>query len=590
MSRPTSFIMRYRWLGMCLSVIFLLSLIPLLPAALSGDVFGDVINPRYTDSYYTPMVREVADGYPLLGNPFFFEHRESVTPAFILPFLVSAAPLFVGMSLPVTVVFNFILWSLVFGIIVYALMRRLGLSDAWAFVATTLVYVHLYGQLIRPVSMQVVQPVFMLFILAFFFWWERPANKYRDALLGLAIAITLYDYTYLLQIIIVFLGLVFVYLLYTKDWRRIAHALIVGVYASVLGIPFLALTFTQLHDANYADSMFRIGLAYTHLPAGEAFIGGARILSLLALAYVTWKWLFRTRELSSRPNILQFLAVGIAIEIVAFANVITGLDLETASHAARFVAVWLVIGSLVAVYYLFSVRRSIGDISILKKIILGLLVVLVGASNIAYAQDVLGYFDLEGDRAQREEMQAMLPAFEWLDQHEARPIVVWTDPDTYLSIYVTMYTKHYVLYASPGILQLVSSDETEERFLLASAVSKTTQESITNDVWMYDGAGAAADTPNTVNRSVKICRALQLESLGFSCGELTNARTLYAAHYAEMYERYKAQILPNLKDELKKFHVSYILKDVENDTDFHPESLSYAKEVYSDGRFVIYKI
>src|SRR3989338_1297050 len=110
MPRSTSFIMRYRWLCISLSVIFLLSLIPLLPAALLGDVFGDVINPRYTDSYYTPMVREVADGYPLLGNPFFFEHRESVTPAFILPFLVSSAPLLLGMPLPVTVVFNFILW------------------------------------------------------------------------------------------------------------------------------------------------------------------------------------------------------------------------------------------------------------------------------------------------------------------------------------------------------------------------------------------------------------------------------------------------------------------------------------------------
>src|SRR3989344_3594582 len=299
MPRLISFIMRYRWLVVSLCIIFFLSLIPILPAVLSGDVFGDVINPRYTDSYYTPMVREVADGYPLLGNPFFFEHRESVTPAFILPFLVSAAPLLLGMSFPVTVVFNFILWSLVFGIIVYALMRRLGLSDAWAFVATTLVYVHLYGQLIRPVSMQVVQPVFMLFILAFFFCWERPANKYRDALLGLAVAITLYDYTYLLQIIIVFLGLVFVYLLYKKDWRRIGHGLIVGAYASVLGIPFLMLTFAQLHDPNYADAMFRIGLAYTHLPAGDALLGGARILSLLALAYLSWKWLFRMRAVSS---------------------------------------------------------------------------------------------------------------------------------------------------------------------------------------------------------------------------------------------------------------------------------------------------
>src|SRR3989344_2339032 len=298
---PSSFIARNRWLVISLCTIFFLSLIPVLPAALSGDVFGDVINPRYTDSYYTPMTREVADGYPLLGNPFFFEHRESVTPAFILPFLVSAAPLFVGVPFPVTAVFNFTLWSLVFGLLVYALMRRFGLSEGWACIATLLVYVHTYGQLIRPVSMQIVQPVFILFILAFFFWWERPASKYRDALLGLAVAVTLYDYTYLLQIIIVFLGLVFVYLLYTKDWQRLTHAFIVGAYASVLGIPFLILTYTQLHDPNYADAMFRIGLAYTHLPAGEAFIGGARILSLFALAYLSWKWLFRTRELSSLP-------------------------------------------------------------------------------------------------------------------------------------------------------------------------------------------------------------------------------------------------------------------------------------------------
>src|SRR3989344_877091 len=425
MPRSTPFIMRYRWLGLCLGAIFLLSLIPLLPMVLSGVGSDNVINPRYTDSYYTPMAREVSYGYPLLGNPFFFEHREGVTPAFILPFLVSAAPLLLGMPLPVAVIFNFTLWSLVFGLLVYALMRRFGLSEAWACVATSLVYIHMYGQLIRPVSMQVVQPVFMLFILAFFFWWERPANRYRDALLGIAIAITLYDYTSLLQIIVVFLGLVFVYLLYTKDWQRLTHAFIVGAYASVLGIPFLILTYTQLHDPNYADAMFRIGLAYTHLPAGEAFIGGARILSLFALAYLSWKWLFRTRELSSLPYILQFLAIGIAIEIVALANVISGLDLETASHAARFIAVWLAIGSLVAVYYLFSARLSVGVLPVRKKIILGCVLVLVGASNMAYAQDVLGYFNLKADHAQIEEMHTMQPALEWLEKNENKPNVIW---------------------------------------------------------------------------------------------------------------------------------------------------------------------
>ena len=579
-----------RWLFICLGILFFLSLVPVFSAFFAGGSTDDAARASYYDIYYSAMVREAVNGHPLMGNPYYYEHRGGIAPAFLLPFWLSAVPQALGLSQSHSAIFNFTFWSLIFGLILYSLFVRLGLSPPWSAMGTVLCYLQVYFLLLRPVSMQVVYPFFLLFMFAFVVWWQKP-SWFNNIFLIIATAVTFYDYTYLWQVITVFLGLSFCSLLIMRDWPRVRATLLVGLGTALLIIPMVYLTLLQIHDPYYWESMMRIGLGKTHLPAGEAVWGGMRILAFAILTFSIWKWIVQKEEGTERTFfVLQYMLLGVAIEIASVSNVVTGMDLETASHMARFVSLWLAMGIVAALYVVWNARERLRLLHPLKNIILFALFVFVGASTLAYATSPLDFFKFNEVRTRIKIEQSYLPALEWIDQHESAPQVIWTDPRAVLLQLIPIYTKHYVLFSPGGGLQLVSSDETQERYLTAGSLSRLTQGQISEDVWKYSGVGFAVDIPNTINRKVKICRALRLSALGFSCGNLIDAQTLNAALYAGMYQRYNEDIKPDLQEELKKFHVAYIMKDILNDTQFHPELLKNIKLVYSDGRFLIYKV
>ncbi|MDO8522614.1 MAG: hypothetical protein Q7S08_05045 [bacterium] len=552
--------------------------------------YDDAASLSYLDTYYSPMVREVVNGHPLMGNPYFIEHREKIAPAFFLPFWLSAVPQILGLSQALSALFNFTLWSLIFGCILYVIFARLGLSPPWSTVGTLLCYLQVYPYLLRPVSMQVVHPFFLLFIFAFILWWQRQ-NWRTVVFLVTATALAFYDYTYLWQVIAVFLGLSFFSLLIMRDSSRARAALLVGLGTALLIIPMVYLTLVQMHDPNYWETMMRIGLGSTHLPAAEAVWGGMRMLVFAILAFSIWKWIAQKEAQTERMFfVLQYMLLGVAIEIASVSNVITGMELETASHMARFVSLWLAIGFVVALYATWRARATLRSLHPYKSIILCVLFVLVGVSLNAYNRSPLSVLKFDDVRSRIAEKQSYMPAFNWLNENESEPRVIWTDPNSLLAQYVPLYTKHYVLFTAGGLLQLVSSREIQERYLAAGALSNLTPEHISKDIAHYNGAGPAYDIPNMMNRKVKYCRALRLHALGFSCGNLTDAQTLNSALYARMYQRYNEDIKPHLQDELTKFHVTYIMKDAMNDVAFHPELLKNIKLVYSDGRFLIYKV
>jgi len=573
-------------------VIFLVSLTRLIPIVLEGGGFYGAAGQEYIDNIYSTMVREVTDGYPLVGNPFYIEHQGSIAPAFIAPFWVAALPMMAGLPFAATLELNFTLWSLIFGIVLYIFFRQLDVSGRWSAIGTIGTYLLLFGQIVNFTAL-LVYPVFLLFILAFFLWFDRP-NTIRDAFLGFAAAFAIYEYTFLLQVVAVFLVLAFVFLLCTRDWVRVRHALIVGAYTSVLCIPFLIMTLMQLNDPSYMESMVRTGLGYTHIPSGEVIRIGTCVVLFAISIYLSWKWIFRTREFPHALFVIQYMLLGMATLIVSAGNIVTGLDMETASHAARFTTIWLIVGSIAAAYFLFVARTAIAQLSMKRKMAFGcvLLLTLLSGASYLHVDPYFGLADINSSRMAALEALAVMPAMQWLDANEQEQKVIWTNPDTgnHLYIFIPNYTKHYLLYTYSATVELLLTSEQEERYLVANALSKVTLESIAADLPAYDGGGALLDTPSIANRGVKICRALHLSLLGYQCGSLTDARTLFASHFADMYKKFTTDIRPHLRDELKKFHVSYIMKDLRTDADFHPERLPYVKEVYSDGRFKIYKI
>src|ERR1041385_6934609 len=209
--------------------------------------FGGAANPAYFDTMYSPMVREVADGHPLVGNAFFYEHRYDMALASIFPYWISALPLLSGIPMQLAVVVDFFFWSILFGVAAFTIFRRFGVSSMYAAVFTVILYFDMFGQLLRPVSMQTVHPIFLLFFLSFVAWWEKP-DAYRNALLGFMAAISIYDYPFLLQLTGSFLALVFIYILYKHDSLHTRHAFTVVSYAAVLCVPFFIYSYIQVSD------------------------------------------------------------------------------------------------------------------------------------------------------------------------------------------------------------------------------------------------------------------------------------------------------------------------------------------------------
>jgi hypothetical protein len=323
------------------------------------------------------------------------------------------------------------------------------------------------------------------------------------------------------------------------------------------------------------------------LPASEAFKSFARVFALSAFGFILWKWL--APKLNGNLALLYGI-LGWGIVLASFSNVVSGVDVETASHVARYTQAWLIIGSFTAAYLLWSARQGIAQLPANRKCVVAALSALLVLANWQYFTDSAGaaIFDIGSQRSADADAQSAMPALRWLDAQSAEPRVVWTDPLSSLHMLVPNFTKDYLLFGIGGLMQLVSNDEIEERYLTAYSLSDLNERSIAADVQKFDGVGASLDTPNTLNRPVKFCHALHLDWMGRQCGATVDAQMLYGQHYKEMFAQYES-IRTHLRTELQKFHVSYIMKDLQS-PDFHPESLPFVKEVYSDEHFKIYEV
>lgn len=580
------------WLGLCLTITLLMSLVPLLHLVRSGAGVHGIATPAYMDEYYSPVVREVADGYPLVGNPWFFEHRNDIAQSSILPYWISALPLLAGMPIALAVAMNFSFWSLMIAFLLYCIFRRLGLPRSWSAIGSVYIFWETYFFIIRPVSMQLVYPAFLFFFLAFLRWWEKPSDRYRTFLLGLASALAFYTYGYLYQISLSFLGLAFLSLLYLHDWNRVRRALIVGAWMTLLIIPFIITTVAQLRNPYYLEMMERIALVYTRSVNVLSIREAAALLVFVVFAYVAWRWLRRSWGRFDPIPTAHLLLLGIALSVVSFSCLITGVDVETATHVHRFFVMWLMMASLAVAYILYLGRTEIMALVAPKKILIAVLVVLVGYVNVAHFLPPLTLRHvIEGDPVALQADLDTLPVLEWLDTRSEQSRVVWVHPHNFrLNNNIVYYTKHYVILGNDGLLQLVSNEEVQERYLVASATSEISEKSIAADIWLYGFGGYAVDTADTRNREVRQCIRLRLYVFGIKCGEPTTTADIYAPLFESMHARFLNEIQPNLKEKLQKYHVAYILKDVQNDKDFHPGSLSFVEKVYDDGRFEIYAV
>jgi hypothetical protein len=453
-------------------------------------------------------------------------------------------------------------------------------------------YAGAYALMLRPVSMQVIFPFYLAFLVAFLAWLKNPHHVKKQWALAITAALTAYIYTYAWQIVIVSLLLVPIYFFLKKDKDSLRAFLRVFALFAALSLPLVLYSIQQVGHPLYFETMQRIGLISTHLPTAAVVKVSAWIFAVFAFwifLFVKQRSLFVSRE--NATSFLFFVITGLAMTIVMFSTVITGKDLELPQHIERFVTFWLAIASVYTCSLLLKLP-AFPKISVSAFVLGVALVAIICFGNIRYL--IIGgpgiAFSSSYDFVFYQKVQGFEAPLSWLRDNVREPAVVWGDPEGKINDYIVTLTQHYVLFKGAGVLHLASDKELEDRYLVSHYFSLT-ETYLEDDYWAYGGVGNAIHGWKTVNRKVRVCNLLHLYRLGYQCGQMTDLVTWKGkSYFSGLYDTYVDRVRPNIENELKKYHVSYAIRDTETDTsDFRPDTLPWAKPVYSDGRFIIYE-
>ncbi|MDP2709106.1 MAG: hypothetical protein Q8O93_03610 [bacterium] len=542
--------------------------------------------------YYDARIREVKDGFPLLGNPWFLEHNQKIAPAFLAADWLQALPLIFGASFEFTLVFGLLFWSFVFVFLAYLILMELINSRGVSVAGAALSYFSVYSLMLGPVSMQIVFPFLLFFLLAFLLWLKDHNSSPKMIFLIIASACSFYIYTYLWQAALTVLLLTLIFLLFIKKWKQAVNLLAVIALSVALAIPLIIFTFKQVAQPDYWETMTRIGFIFTRWPAAEAYYSGRWIFVMLILWALLWRWIKPLRHYDNYLRAFTFFALsGIGFEIVSLSNVLTGKELELAGHMVRFITVWLMLAFTAILFFAWQGRAELKNLKPLQKIICIFLLIISFWGVWQYARPYFSMVRIMAADSSAQNIANLSRPLEWLENNVSEPAVVWANYQERINSYVPILTKHYVLFDGDGVLNFISNDEAEERYLTAGYMNNLTQKDIEREYSLYAGIGNGIHPYKIHNRKVKLCRLLYLNKIGYNCGELTDATLLKGKEYfSNLYQRYIREVKPNINAELQKFRVAYIVKDKNKIVDFKPENFDGATLVYQDQFFLIYHL
>lgn len=593
MVKIIKYLQLHRPVAVLMGVILILTAIPVLDLYLVVGNTWQGIPPMFGDeTFYLARVHAVGAGYLNGGHPYFLEHLNDPPLVIFGGVWINALPLLAGFSLNMAIIFNFVLWSLIFAAVLYWLFREFRVSPWISAFSTVFLYIESYSHVWRPVNLQTVYPFYFLFYLALM-RLIRDQSRKNIILLAFSIGATFYLFAYLWQIALITMGLLFLYAFFKQNQSLLKAAFLSSFIGGIIGLPVpLYALWLSRSSPYFWESIGRLGLVNTHLPMAEVVYSGGWIGVLLALLVVLYWRIPALRENKEFILLCLFVGVsGLGIWIMQGSNIITGKLLETGEHIRRLIIPWLIFSTISSGVLLWKRRallsRGLRSFSVIT------LTVLSGV----ILQYTYAYFSpFLPQNVNREAwlaQQLYAKPFAWLQNEEKSSVVVWSDPrDPSLSSMLPVFTRHFTLYTWPGLMELAPESEIRERYLVSQYFNDPTVADLKdpNNMGLYLGRRDIPHQAKTIERGIKICRILFFWDKNKDCGMPPTSQELLGDKFFEDLEnKFQTDIKPNIKTYLKKYHVSYILKDKVLNPTYRTEVLG-AKLVYSDDRYEIYHL
>ncbi len=556
-----------------------------------GDDWQGVVPAGYVfdSEFYIVRMIKGTQIFPFGNNPFFIESAEDFNPALSAADYIAAIPLKLGLPLVTTLIFNTVFWNLVFVIFLWLFLRNLGISANWIFWLMPIIYFSVYGAIIRPVVWQVVLPFFMFFLFGFSAWLKNSTLANKIMLAG-GIAGTLYIYPYTWQISFLTLGLYFVWFLINHQWSKSKSQMQIIILALIIALPAMLYLYKIISNPLFPEFLKNIGSIKTYLPSKVSFQLARWPVINIFLWHIMARFMPRLGGDKDFNRARVLLSIyGLAIFILSMSPFITGRDGAIGDHMGRELFFWLSVSVAVSIYSIFSNGDFYG-LKSYKKIIIILLV----AINIIpvlkhYKRSLLQPF--QATKSEIMAVQDYAKPTAWLEKYDKNPSVVWASSS--IGGYSSILSKNYVLGSSDLAYQYWNTKrEIQERYLVSKYFDDITPQFLNDDSTAALGHSYVRRLDDLKWKS-NICGMLKFIMLN-GCFPTSSSLTLSELlsqknkDIAELISKNEKEIRPHIAEWLKKYRVVYAIKDVKNDPGFHIEKFKNFKEIYNDGRFVMY--
>lgn len=556
----------------------------------AGPSWKGVIPAGYVadSEFYIVQMIKGTELLPFGNNPFFIERASEFNPALIVADYIAAVPLKLGLSLIVTLIFNSIFWNVVFVIFLGLFMRQLGIRTNWIFYLIPLVFMSVYGAMIRPVVWQTVLPFFMFFLYAFSVWIERQ-SLISGIFLAVGIAATLYVYPYTWQITFLMLGMYFVWFLIKRKWPMIKSGLLIVVLALILASPALFYLYKVISNSLFPEFLKNIGSVKTHLPSEISLELVRWVVINIFLWHLAAKFIFRLKKNKKFDLARGLLSVhGLAIFILALSPIISGRDGAIGDHLGRELFFWLSMSTAIASYYILSESGFKKLAWSRKTVILLLLLVNIFPVLKHYKRSLFQPFQKSKDEIIATQDYAKPIA--WLGGYDQNPAVVWASPN--IAGLIPIYSKNYSLEPPDLAYQYWNNKkEIQERYLVSQYFNEINPKLLETTAALGHSYVRRFDD---LRWKIKLCQKLKFimfeqcipKSSGLTLSELAFQKDKDISNIMKLNEK---EIRPNIVGLLKKYRVAYVVKDIKNDPGFKVEKFKNIKEIYNDGRFAIFE-